>query len=115
MEIMKLIYGMLVFWLISIGIAVSGEWNEKPVMCASLDETMKAIVEKKEKPVFIAVQATKVREGDRLAGTPAMIPVQVHANLNTGTYTMIEYHPSYQTACIISFGDDFLVQLGKQS
>ena len=42
-----------------------------------------------------------------LSVVSAHIPVQLFVNLKTKTYTIMEYHPSYNSACVLSFGDDW--------
>lgn len=39
-------------FLLAASVAIAGEWNEKPVMCASVPETMNVIAEKNEEPLL---------------------------------------------------------------
>jgi len=114
---MKLIYGMLVFWLITIGIgivALAGEWNEKPVMCEQKQVALEAVHAKGEIPMITGVQSAKVRETQGLASSPVHIPLQIFVNLKTKTFSIVEFHPSINSVCIIGYGDDFK-QLGDKS
>ena len=56
------------------------------------------------------VQSAKVRNPDEsngLAYNPVHLPLQIFINLDTKTFTIIEYHSSYDSVCIIAYGDDF--------
>ena len=85
----------------------AGEWNEKPVMCAGEKETTEILNRKKEKILFIGKGFSKVRTEKGLAKKPATLPFRFYANLDTGTFTIIEYHPEYNTYCVISYGVEF--------
>ncbi len=85
----------------------AGEWNEKPVMCAGEKETTEILNQKKEKILFIGKGFSKVRTEKGLANKPATLPFRFYANLDTGTFTIIEYHPEYNTYCVISYGVEF--------
>ena len=82
----------------------AGEWNEKPVMCASEEETYKTITEKKEVLIFTGLEFAKVRSESGYKAKPATLPFRFYVNLETGTYTVIEYHPEYRSYCIIAYG-----------
>ena len=90
----------------------AGEWNEKPIMCADEVETFGAINSKKEELVFKAVQFTKVRTDSGLARKPVGVAVDMYVNAETGTYTIIEFHPTYESYCVISYGSNFQVFIG---
>ena len=47
-----------------------------------------------------------------LAKNPVGLRMDMYVNPATGTYTIIEYHPSYESYCIVSFGEDFQVFIG---
>ena len=90
--------------------ANAGEWNDKPVMCAPTKETLKAIQSKGEILLITGVQSAKVRNPDEpngLAANPVHLALQIFINLQTRTFTIIEYHPSYDSVCILAYGDDF--------
>ena len=99
----------LAFWggLITGKSVLGGEWNDKPVMCEMKDIALKAIRDKGEILLISGVQSTKVRSGGGLAQYPVHLPLQIYVNLETKTYTIIEDHPTYESVCIISYGDDF--------
>ena len=82
----------------------AGEWNEKPVMCASEEETYKTINEKEEVLIFTGLEFAKVRSETGYKAKSATLPFRFYINLETGTYTMIEYHPEYASYCVISYG-----------
>tara|TARA_R100001443_G_scaffold17619_2_gene28167 strand:- start:497 stop:880 length:384 start_codon:yes stop_codon:yes gene_type:complete len=85
----------------------AGTWNEKPVMCEQKEIALQAVKDKGEIPMFTGIQSTKVRNKEGLSVVPAHIPIQLFVNIKTKTYTIMEYHPSYNSACVISFGNDW--------
>ena len=104
-------FGNLLFLFLFIPIAlmpilvpIVGEWNEKPVMCASEEETYKTIDEKEEVLIFTGLEFAKVRSESGYKVKPATLPFRFYVNLETGTYTVIEYHPEYASYCVISYG-----------
>ena len=100
----------LVFMYLSIQSSWSAEWNEKPVMCASHDETFILIEEKGEKLMWSAVQFTKVKGPDNTYREhPEMLVSAYYLNLDTRTYTVLEYHPKYLVYCVTSWGTDVLL------
>ena len=90
----------------------AGEWNEKPILCANKTETFDAIKSKKEELVFKVTQFTKVRTDAGLARKPVAVAVDMYVNPETGTYTIIEFHPTYESYCVVSYGTNFQVFLG---
>ena len=90
----------------------AGEWNEKPIMCANEVETFDAIKSKEEELVFKATQLTKVRTDTGLARRPVAVSVDMYVNAATGTYTIVEFHPTYESYCVISYGTNFQVFIG---
>ena len=90
----------------------AGEWNEKPIMCANKMETFDAINTKKEELIFKALQFTKVRTESGLAKKPVGVAVDMYVNPETGTYTLVEFHPTYESYCVISYGTNFQVFIG---
>ena len=112
----EIIIGVLVAFL-GMGLAYScrleaGEWNEKPVMCASEEETYSTINEKEEVLIFTGLEYAKVRSKDGYKVTPAKLPFRLFANLETGTYTIVEYHPEYSSYCVISYGVNLQAFIG---
>ena len=105
----KLLLSLL---LVASSVVYAGEWNEKPIMCADRVETFGAINSKKEELVFKAVQFTKVRTDSGLARKPVGVAVDMYVNAETGTYTIIEFHPTYESYCVISYGSNFQVFIG---
>tara|TARA_B100000965_G_scaffold406115_1_gene443252 strand:- start:3586 stop:3939 length:354 start_codon:yes stop_codon:yes gene_type:complete len=106
----------LAFWggFITGTSAFAGEWNEKPVMCEQKEVALEAIKAKGEIPLITGVQSVKVRDPDGLSDIPAHVPMQIFVNLKTKTFSILEYHPSYNSICIIGYGDDWK-QLGEKS
>jgi|TARA_R110000782_G_scaffold207162_2_gene295671 hypothetical protein len=96
-----------VLWYIAIGIALAGEWNEKPVMCEQKQVALDAVRAKGEIPMITGVQSAKVRTEQGLADAPVHIPLQIFVNLKTKTFSILEFHPSINSVCIIGYGDDF--------
>ena len=90
----------------------AGEWNEKPILCANEIETFQAIQSKEEELVFKVTQFTKVRTDAGLAKKPVVVAVDMYVNPETGTYTIIEFHPTYESYCVVSYGTNFQVFLG---
>jgi len=105
----KLLLSLL---LVVSSVVYAGEWNEKPIMCSDEVETFDAINSKKEELVFKAVQFTKVRTDSGLARKPVGVAVDMYVNPETGTYTLIEFHPTYNSYCGISYGTNFQVFIG---
>ncbi len=105
----KLLLSLL---LVVSSVVYAGEWNEKPIMCSDEVETFDAINSKKEELVFKAVQFTKVRTDSGLARKPVGVAVDMYVNPETGTYTLIEFHPTYKSYCVISYGANFQVFIG---
>ena len=104
---MKYLYMLSVLWYIAIGIALAGEWNEKPVMCEQKQVALDAVRAKGEIPMITGVQSAKVRAEQGLADAPVHIPLQIFVNLKTKTFSILEFHPSINSVCIIGYGDDF--------
>ena len=91
----------------------AGEWNEKPVMCENKDLALEAIRSKGEIPLITGVTSVKVRDPDGLSDIPAHVPIHIFVNIKTKTFSIAEYHPSYDSICIIGYGDDW-TQLGEK-
>jgi len=78
----------LVFLYLSIQNSWSAAWNEKPVMCASHEETFMTIAEKGERLVWTAVQFTKVKgPNDTYREDPEILIAGYYVNQITRTYT----------------------------
>ena len=88
----------------------AGEWNEKPVMCEQKEVVQKLLQNKGEVLLMSGIQLTKVRDPDEPNGlslTPATLPLQVFVNLETKTFSITELHPTYNSVCIIAYGENF--------
>jgi len=109
------------WWLLFIVAAImllnnavnAGEFQEKPVMCAPEEEIFPLLRDKDETLLVTGQQLTKVRdpdEGDGLSDIPAVLPFAMYTNVDTGTYTAIEYHGvPYDSYCVISFGVELTI------
>ncbi len=97
----------LFFGMFPIVVPIAGEWNEKPVMCAFEKEAQEILDTKEEKLLFMGKGFSKVRTDTGLAEKPVTIPFRFYVNQKTGTFTIIEYHPSYKSFCVISYGVEF--------
>ena len=73
-------------------------------MCASEEETYSTINEKEEVLIFTGLEFAKVRSETGYKAKSATLPFRFYINLETGTYTVIEYHPEYASYCIIAYG-----------
>ena len=105
----------LAFWggIISGKSVFAGEWNDKPVMCEQKEIALEAVKSKGEISLFTGIQSVKVRDPDGLSDVPAHVPVQIFVNLKTKTFSILEYHPSYNSICIIGYGDNWTATGGK--
>lgn len=88
--------------------AKAGEWNEKPVMCGDEMEVFGLMGSKEENLLFSGDMFAKVRDPDELNGlspTPAILPLAVYVNFDTGSFTIVERHSEpYNVFCIIAIG-----------
>ena len=91
---------------------VAGSWNDKPVMCVFEKEIEKVLEMKGEELIFAGKQLAKVRTETGLAKRPVVVSIDMYVNPESGTYTIIEYHPTYESYCVISYGNNFQVFIG---
>ena len=112
LTVISIIFGTL--WFVYMNDLHAGEWNEKPVMCEQKEVALDVVRAKGEIPMITGVQSAKVRTTDGLADAPVHIPLQIFVNLKTKTFSILEFHPSINSVCIIGYGDDFNL-LGKKS
>ena len=111
-KLLSYMVACLLFFMGGYTTTQAGEWNEKPIMCANEVETFEAIGDKKEELVFKAIQLTKVRTDTGLAKNPVAVALDMYVNAETGTFTIIEFHPTYESYCVISHGVNFQVFIG---
>ena len=83
---------------------IAQEWQDKPVLCGNKKELLKSLSEHNQDKVYQATQITKVKDDEGYSDTPALIPVSIYMNKEKGTYSVVEYHPSYKQYCVISYG-----------
>ena len=93
--------------------ANAGEWQDKPIVCVTESEMKQGLANRGEIKLFESIQITTVRDGTGLSGIPAYLPLSIYVSPTTKSYTIIEYHPGYDTYCIISYGTDWNL-IGEQ-
>tara|TARA_B100000886_G_C20418234_1_gene490185 strand:+ start:478 stop:894 length:417 start_codon:yes stop_codon:yes gene_type:complete len=103
------IAGLLLISLLTASSA--GEWNTKPVICADQLETFGSMASQDQVLIAIGKQLTKVKDPDEqngIAVNPVVLPWAIYGNLETGTFTVLEYHAQpYDKFCTIGFGVEF--------
>ena len=108
---MKNICLVIIILLASCHPVNAGEWNDKPVICANEEETFSSMAPKGEVLIGIANQLTPVLDPDENNGISIdrpVLPWALYANLDTGTFTILEYHATpYNTYCVIGHGVGF--------
>ena len=111
----------IMFWVFTLMLGLTlaytcrleaGEWNDKPVMCVFEKEIEKVLELKGEKLIFVGKQLTKVRTETGLAKKPVGVKLDMYVNPETGTFTIVEFHPTYKSYCVISYGINFQVFIG---
>ena len=73
-------------------------------MCSDKKEIFDTIKVKNEVLIFTGLEFAKVRSETGYAVEPARLPFKFYVNFKTGTYTVLEHHPSYSTYCVIAYG-----------
>ena len=103
------IAGVLIIALLTASSA--GEWNNKPVICADQLETFGAMASQDQVLIAVGKQLTRVKDPDEqngIAVNPAVLPWAIYGNLETGTFTVLEYHAyPYEQFCTIGIGVEF--------
>ena len=88
--------------------AKAGEWNEKPVMCGEETEVFGLMGSKDEQLLMTGDLLAKVKDPDEANGlspVPAILPLAVYVNFDTGSFTIVERHGDpYNVYCIIALG-----------
>ena len=85
------------------------EWQEKPVVCMQKEILDAGLKERGEVLIAGGVQETTVRDMEALSTVPVWLPVSIYSNPITRTYTIVEYHPGYESYCLISYGQDWYI------
>ena len=88
----------------------AAEWNDKPVICEQREVFENVIKTRGEIPVSIGQILAKVRDPDGsngLSDIPAVLPITLYINPKTNTFTITEYHASYNSVCILAFGENW--------
>ena len=101
-----------VFILFATGLtSFAGVWQDKPVMCGDEQEVFGLMGSKNEQLLLRGDLIAKVRDPDEqngIAVNPAVLPWAIYGNLETGTFTVLEYHAyPYEQFCTIGFGVEF--------
>ena len=74
---------------------------------------MIGIKTKKEELIFKSFSSQKLELKQDLKETSwCFSEVDMYVNPETGTYTLIEFHPTYESYCVISYGTNFQVFIG---
>ena len=105
LTVISIMFGTV--WFVYMNDLHAGEWNEKPVMCEQKEVALDAVRAKGEMPLITGVQSAKVRTEEGLAYAPVHIPLQIFVNFKTKTFSILEFHPSINSICIIGYGDDW--------
>ena len=90
--------------------ANAGEWQDKPIVCVTESEMKQGLANRGEIKLFESIQITTVRDGTGLSEIPAYLPLSIYVSPTTKSYTIIEYHPGYESYCIISYGTDWTIK-----
>ena len=90
----------------------AAEWNQKPVVCGQWDEIKQGLNNRGEILLIQGTQQTAVYGGPdyELSDTAALLPMSIWVNPKTKSYTILEFHPTYQSHCILSFGIDWRIE-----
>ena len=94
--------------------ANAAEWNDKPVMCMQPGEFEEVLKEHNHVLILQGTQFATVRSEAGLSDIPIEIPLLVYADLQKQKFIVVEYHPTYTSYCILSFGKDLDIS-GKRS
>ena len=84
------------------------KWVQKPVQCGSAERANQLLSEYGEKAILGGLTNVKGPEDNR----DFYYPLYVFANIETGTFTIVEYHLGSNQVCVIGYGNslDFDVQ-----
>ncbi len=111
---MKPLRTLLAIYVLFLGIVIltykdasAGEWQDKPIVCTQLEEIKQGLAARGEIKIFEAIQITTVRDMDTLSDTPVYLPLSIWVNPKDKTYTIIEFHPGYNSYCVISYGAEW--------
>ena len=98
-------YKLIAALFVLAGTAHAGQLQNKPVLCGSGAEVFATIELQEQQLIYTATQITTVKSLSGVAPDPVLLPMSIFMNLDEKTYTVLEYHPSYDMYCIISFGN----------
>ena len=110
-----IIFVMMLPFLVNSAIAAP-EWVNKPIQCGSIDDVDSIVYSLGEEFLLRGVATIYNQELQ-----PKLGIIGVYANVDTGTFTIVEIFASGTEACIISFGnkfkfdlEDMLIELPKE-
>ena len=100
---------IIVCFFFNIAVAVSAEWNEKPVLCETKELFEKAMVEQKKILLGSGDLLATVRDKEGYSDIPAVLPMRLYINPTTNEWTIVEYHDDYGSVCILGYGGDWQI------
>ena len=108
-------------WWVMLGLAAilmlsnakAGEWNDKPVMCEQKEIFEKTMVDKKQILLAMGEILATVRTKDGLSEIHAVLPIRVYFDQKTEHFTIAEYHPDYNSVCVLAYGTNFQILGGR--
>tara|TARA_B100000886_G_scaffold31768_1_gene19851 strand:- start:1739 stop:2098 length:360 start_codon:yes stop_codon:yes gene_type:complete len=108
----------ILFFTLWIGITYattvhSAEWNDKPVMCEQKEIFEETMVGKKQILLAMGEILATVRTKDGLSEIPAVLPIRVYYDPKTEHFTIAEYHPDYNSVCVLAYGTNFQILGGR--
>ena len=109
---MKPLRTIIVVFVFFLGILIyknseAADWQEKPIVCMQWHEVEIGLTERGEILLSQGIQTTTVRDVEGYSEVPVFLPLSIYVDPKTKTYTILEYHPGYETYCVISYGQEF--------
>ena len=84
------------------------EVTDKPVICSTEADAMRTVGIMNQQIIYKGIQAAPVRDPSKQSGMgerPLLLPTVIFMNLDTGTWSILEYHESHDEYCLIAFGN----------
>jgi len=85
-------------------VAQAADLQTKPVLCGTPEEAFNSVTLMDQQLIYTATQITTVKSPEGFAPDPVLLPMSIFMNLETNTYSILEYHRDYNQYCLISFG-----------
>tara|TARA_B100000579_G_scaffold71326_1_gene54480 strand:+ start:2981 stop:3337 length:357 start_codon:yes stop_codon:yes gene_type:complete len=86
------------------------EWNRKPVLCGEDIEIFPLLAAKNEILLFKGNIKSKVNDPDNddgISDNAVNLPFAMYANMETKTFTILEYHNApYNVFCLVGVGEN---------